>query len=95
MLPATEERWRLGEIAPRRAERAGADTGKRYEYQSQQTALAALTLLDDGRKHVCAYCDWHDDYVIEVGDPPTRYVSTRSRVVTPRKALGRSRTFSA
>jgi hypothetical protein len=63
---------RLGEVAPR--ERAGADTGKRYEYQYQQTARAALTLLDDQRKHVCVYCDWHDDYVIEVGDSPTRYV---------------------
>ena len=63
---------RLGEIAPR--ERAGADTGKRYEYQYQQTARAALTLLDEQRQHVCVYCDWHDDYVIEVGDPPTRYV---------------------
>ena len=63
---------RLGEIAPR--ERAGADTGKRYEYQYQQTARAALTMLDDDQKHVCVYCDWHDDYVIEVGDPPTRYV---------------------
>jgi len=63
---------RLGEIAPR--ERAGADTGKRYEYQYQQTARAALTLLDDEQKHICVYCDWHDDYVIEVGDPPTRYV---------------------
>ena len=63
---------RLGEIAPR--ERAGADTGRRYEYQYQQTARAALTMLDDAQKHVCVYCDWHDDYVIEVGDPPTRYV---------------------
>ena len=42
---------RLGEIAPR--ERAGADTGKRYEYQYQQTARAALTMLDDEQKHVC------------------------------------------
>jgi hypothetical protein len=63
---------RLGEILPR--ERAGADTGRRYEYQYQQTARAALTLLDDGVKHVCVYCDWHDDYVIEIGDPPTRYL---------------------
>jgi hypothetical protein len=63
---------RLGEIAPR--ERAGADTARRYEYQYQQTARAALTLLDDTVKHVCVYCDWHDDYVIEVGAPPTRYV---------------------
>ena len=23
---------------------------------------------------MCVYCDWHDDYVIEIGDPPTRYV---------------------
>lgn len=63
---------RLGEIEPR--ERAGAQTGRRYEYQYEQTARAALTLLDDAQKHVCVYCDWHDDYVIEAGDPPTRYI---------------------
>jgi hypothetical protein len=63
---------RLGQIEPR--ERAGAQTGRKYEYQYERTARAALDLLVDERKYVCIYCDWHDDYVIETGDPPTRYV---------------------
>jgi hypothetical protein len=63
---------RLGQIEPR--ERAGAQTGRRYEYQYERTARAAVDLLVDGLKYVCVYCDWHDDYVIETGDPPTRYV---------------------
>jgi hypothetical protein len=63
---------RLGDIKPR--ERAGALTAQRYEFQYQRTARAALTLLDDATQHVCVYCDWHDDFVIEVGEPPTRYV---------------------
>jgi hypothetical protein len=62
---------RLGEIEPR--ERVGAQTGRKYEFQYERTARAALDLLVDGPKHVCVYCDWHDDYVIEIGDPPTRY----------------------
>ena len=33
-----------------------------------------LDLLDHEQKHVCIYCDWHDDFVVERGDPPTRYV---------------------
>jgi hypothetical protein len=63
---------RLGEVEPR--ERAGAQTGRRYEYQYERTARASLDLLVDSPKQVCVYCDWHDDYVMEVGDPPTRYV---------------------
>lgn len=63
---------RLGHVEPR--ERAGAQTGRRYEYQYERTARAALDLLGDGTKHVCVYCDWHDDYVVETGDPPTRYL---------------------
>ena len=63
---------RLGQIEPR--ERAGAQTGRKYEYQYERTARAALDLLTDAAKHVCVYCDWHDDYVVETGDPPTRYV---------------------
>lgn len=63
---------RLGYVEPR--ERAGAQTGRKYEYQYERTARAALDLLTDNTKHVCVYCDWHDDYVIETGDPPTRYV---------------------
>ena len=63
---------RLGEVEPR--ERAGARTAQRYEFQYQRTARATLTLLDDASDHVCVYCDWHDDYVIEVDAQPTRYV---------------------
>lgn len=62
---------RLGQIEPR--ERVGAQTGRRYEYQYERTARAALDLLADGAGHVCVYCDWHDDYVVESGDAPTRY----------------------
>jgi hypothetical protein len=63
---------RLGQVEPR--ERVGAQTGRKYEYQYERTARATLDLLADGPKHVCVYCDWHDDYVTETGDPPTRYV---------------------
>jgi hypothetical protein len=73
---------RLGQIEPR--ERAGARTGRRYEYQYERTARAALDLLVDGLKYVCVYCDWHDDYVIEIGDPPTRYVFHQVRVANLR-----------
>src|SRR5258708_26392204 len=63
---------RLGQIEPR--ERVGAQTGRKYEYQYERTARAALDLLADGARHVCVYCDWHDDYVAEIGKPPTRYL---------------------
>ena len=63
---------RLGQVEPR--ERAGAQTGRKYEYQYERTARAALDLLADGARHVCVYCDWHDDYVVEIGSPPTRYI---------------------
>lgn len=65
-------RVRLSQIEPR--ERVGAQTGRKYEYQYERTARAALDLLVDELKYVCVYCDWHDDYVIEAGDPPTHYV---------------------
>jgi hypothetical protein len=63
---------RLGQVEPR--ERVGAQTGRKYEYQYERTARAALDLLADGTNHVCVYCDWHDDYVAEIGTPPTRYL---------------------
>lgn len=63
---------RLGDVEPR--ERAGSRTGRRYEYQYERTARATLDLLVDEPKQVCVFCDWHDDYVVEAGDPPTRYV---------------------
>ena len=63
---------RLGQVEPR--ERAGAQTARKYEYQYERTARAALELLTDSTKHICVYCDWHDDYVVETGDPPTGYL---------------------
>lgn len=63
---------RLGQLEPR--ERVGAQTSRKYEYQYERTARASLDLLADGLKHVCVYCDWHDDFVVETGDPPTRYI---------------------
>ena len=63
---------RLGQVEPR--ERVGAQTGRKYEYQYERTARAALDLLTENEKYVCVYCDWHDDYVIEAGDPPTHYL---------------------
>ena len=63
---------RLGQVEPR--ERAGAQTGRKYEYQYERTARAALDLLSDTANQVCVFCDWHDDFVIETGDLPTRYV---------------------
>jgi hypothetical protein len=68
---ASNER-RLGQLEPR--ERVGAQTSRKYEYQYERTARASLDLLADGLNHVCVYCDWHDDYVIETGNPPTRYI---------------------
>jgi hypothetical protein len=63
---------RLGQVEPR--ERAGAQTGRKYEYQYERTARAALDILDERQKYVCVYCDWHDDYVVEAGDSPSRYI---------------------
>lgn len=55
---------RLGEIEPR--ERAGAQTARKYEYQYERTARATLNLLASKQKHLCVYCDWHDDFVVEL-----------------------------
>jgi len=63
---------RLGQLEPR--ERVGAQTSRKYEYQYERTARASLDLLVDGLKYLCVYCDWHDDYVVETGDAPTRYI---------------------
>lgn len=63
---------RLGQVEPR--ERVGAQTGRKYEFQYERTARAALDLLSDGAEQVCVYCDWHDDYVVELGSPSARYV---------------------
>lgn len=54
---------RLCHIQPR--ERAGSQTGRKYEYQYERTARATLDLLKDSDGCDCVYCDWHDDYVVE------------------------------
>ena len=66
---------RLGHVEPR--ERVGSQTGRKYEYQYERTARAALELLADGATHVCIYCDWHDDFVAEVGSPVVSSFSSR------------------
>jgi transcriptional regulator with XRE-family HTH domain len=63
---------RLGQVEPR--ERVGARTGRKYEYQYERTARAALNLLTDEPQWISVYCDWHDDYVVEIGAPSSRYV---------------------
>jgi hypothetical protein len=63
---------RLGHVEPR--ERVGAQTGRKYEYQYERTARAALDLLAEDAMHVCVYCDWHDDYVTETGQTSACYV---------------------
>lgn len=55
---------RLGEVEPR--ERAGAQTARKYEYQYERTARATLNLLSTQQKQFCVYCDWHDDFVVEL-----------------------------
>ena len=62
--------WARSNLGSGRALKPVDDTNT----STEQTARAALTLLDDAQKHVCVLCDWHDDYVIEAGDPPTRYI---------------------
>jgi hypothetical protein len=81
---------RLGEVEPR--ERAGAQTGRKYEYQYERTARAALDLLVDELKRVCVYCDWLDDFVVEVGASPTRYIFNQVKGRNLSEGLGRSMT---
>jgi Cap4-like dsDNA endonuclease family protein len=85
-------RPRLGHVEPR--ERVGAQTGRKYEYQYERTARAALDLLADDAKHVCVYCDWHDDYVVETRQPPTRYVFHQVKGRKSSQGPGNSANFS-
>jgi hypothetical protein len=63
--------YKLGEIEPR--ERAGSQTARKYEYQYERTARATLNLLTSQQKHLCVYCDWHDDYVVELESSTAAY----------------------
>ena len=63
--------YKLGEIEPR--ERAGAQTARKYEYQYERTARATLNLLTSHQNHFCVYCDWHDDYVVELEGSTAAY----------------------
>lgn len=49
-------------VLPR--EQAGPQTGRKYEVQYEEAALACLKLLEEGEA-TCVYCEWHDDFVIE------------------------------
>lgn len=53
---------RITGIIPR--EQAGPRTGRKYEFQYEEAALACLKLLEEGAAS-CVYCEWHDDFVVE------------------------------
>jgi Cap4 dsDNA endonuclease len=55
---------RLGEVAP--SDKVGQLTGRQYEYQHEQATMGALEMLAQHDRH-CVYCEWHDDFVVEVG----------------------------
>lgn len=61
------------------AEQIGARTGELYEYQYHQAANATLLLLDGEVQ--CVYCEWHDDFVIELvtADYEFHQVKTRTK----------------
>lgn len=61
---------RITSILPR--EQAGAQTGRKYEFQYEEAALACLKLLEEGSA-VCVYCEWHDDFVVEHQDLSCTY----------------------
>lgn len=71
---------RITHVMPR--EQVGAKTGRKYEVQYEEAALACLKLLEEGNAKA-VYCEWHDDFVIELHAPTLhRYafhqVKTRS-----------------
>ncbi|HYX32753.1 MAG TPA: dsDNA nuclease domain-containing protein [Oligoflexus sp.] len=55
----------LRDVSPR--EQVGARTGDAYEYQYCKAAMSCIALLDN-QNHLCIFCEWHDDYVIEFED---------------------------
>lgn len=68
---------KLHGVLPR--EQVGAVTGDRYDFQYHQAAADCLQVLDD-TKVACLYCEWHDDYVIEVaGDVSYRFHQVKTR----------------
>lgn len=78
--PPSPRPFLIGCIKPR--ERTGEMTGRRYEYQFEQTAMAALKLLSEGT-HRCVFCDWHDDYVVHlVADDSDRYLFVQVKTKT-------------
>lgn len=52
-------------VMPR--EQVGPQTGRKYEFQYEEAALACLDLLKEDSA-ACVYCEWHDDYVVEHGE---------------------------
>jgi Cap4 dsDNA endonuclease len=73
----------LHEVSPR--EQSGSQTGARFEFQYHQAAADALQVLDD-TKVACVYCEWHDDYVVELANRDClqfHQVKTRSNSQSP------------
>jgi Cap4, dsDNA endonuclease domain len=70
----------LHEVEPR--EQVGAGTGEKYDFQYHEAAADALQVLDD-TKIACVYCEWHDDYVIELaGVLSYRFHQVKTRSVS-------------
>lgn len=61
---------RLGEHPP--ADKVGPLTARQYEYQHEQATMGALEMLARQERR-CVYCEWHDDFVVEVGQSSARY----------------------
>ena len=57
---------RITNVMPR--EQAGPQTGRKYEVQYEEAALACLELLRENSA-ACVYCEWHDDFVVEHVEP--------------------------
>src|SRR5262245_18521023 len=53
---------RITDVMPR--EQVGPQTGRKYELQYEEAALACLKLLEEGAAS-CVYCESHDDFVVE------------------------------
>jgi hypothetical protein len=73
----------LHEVRPR--EQSGSQTAAHYEFQYHQAAADSLQVLDDSQV-VCVYCEWHDDYVVELATSGTlqfHQVKTRSQSQGP------------
>lgn len=77
MSPSQSPQRHLHEIEPR--EQSGARTGERFEFQYIQAASDSLRVLDD-TEVACVFCEWHDDYVVELaGEDALHFHQVKSR----------------